>query len=129
MSFSTMHSSAMWGTCKTCGAWVSVRSNTDQAQISGLAMRETCAQVKADRPEEYTEKMNVNGRRVPCRRLGEWADEKGRRYTAWRSAVNNMSAYVRLEPFDGGRARMCYDAGGTFARMIERAQEEAQAGA
>lgn len=129
--FSTMHSHAMWGTCADCGAHVCVSDDREEVrQISGAAVKDTCAEYKARHPQEYTEKKSIRGKVVPCRRLGEWTDDHGRRYTAWRSAVNDRSAYIRMEPFDGGRASFWYDPGTNLASEIQRqAREQTQTGA
>jgi hypothetical protein len=122
MSYSTSHSSAMYGECKTCGACVHIGTPT-----RGAAIVNTCAEYLAENPKVQTEKKRVNGRMVVCTQIGEYTDLAGRRYTAWRALHAFLNPWVRLEPFDGGRARSAYDPGKAILRQISaRAQEEAQ---
>lgn len=130
MSFSTSHSAAMYGECKTCGAWVHVRTMADQEPISGTAVRDTCSQYLTDNPKQRTEKKRVNGRLKDCTNIGVYTDLQGKRYTAWRALHAFLDPWIRLEPFDGGRARSAYDPGKAILAQIDRekrrAQEEAQ---
>jgi hypothetical protein len=135
-TFRTLHSTAAVADCAHCSGsvWVHLTPCAhDGAQIRGTTItQDTCADRRAQGygAPRQTEKKRIRGRMLDCVRLGEWADTDGRKYTAWQSATNTLCAWVRLEPFDGGRAQIRYDPGQGISKVIHmRAQTQTQTGA
>ena len=61
-----------------------------------------------------------NGRRVHVDYIGVYTDTRGRRFDAWVQSGLFGGTWVRLEPFDGKRARFVYDPGHSIQAAIRR---------